>query len=271
MFWWVTFLFFPSWAPEYSHVWSLSSSFRVFVRKALRIRDQFEPYPYALQILPTVLKEQWTSEPFQPYKTAFSSEVQQSPEVLLSHVQQLSASDVKDPALKKLQGFLWSTGYESGAITTPLFPDAASQIKAWKQEDALTLAIFSSGSVEAQKLFFKYIGISSTVVEGVTAEKQKTEDLNPLFSANFDTVNAGPKMVKESYVKIAEAMGKKVEEILFLSDNVSEVRAAQDAGMQSIVVDRTGNAPLSEEDEMEFIVIKSIDELELLNQLDEST
>jgi enolase-phosphatase E1 len=74
----------------------------------------------------------------------------------------------------------------------------------------MTLAIFSSGSVEAQKMFSKYVGNASG-----------TEDLNPLFAANFDTINAGPKMVKESYEKIAKEMGKTVGEVLFLSDNIN--------------------------------------------------
>jgi 2,3-diketo-5-methylthio-1-phosphopentane phosphatase len=112
--------------------------------------------------------------------------------------------------LKKLQGYLWHTGYSSGEITTPLFPDVTPRLTAWKHRDNLTLAIFSSGSVEAQKLFFAHIGGESS-----------TEDLNPLFEANFDTVNAGPKMVRESYEKIASRMGKNVGEILFLSDNVN--------------------------------------------------
>jgi enolase-phosphatase E1 len=177
-----------------------------------------EQYPYALNNLPNILKEQWNSESFQSYKTVFPIEAQQSPAALLSHVQRLSASDVKDPALKKLQGYLWRAGYESGEITTPLFPDVASQLRIWRQEQNLTLAIFSSGSVEAQKLFFKFVGSNSV---GESAGKQDAEDLNSLFDANFDTLNAGPKMVKGSYEKIAGAMGKSVTGILFLSDNVN--------------------------------------------------
>jgi methionine salvage enolase-phosphatase E1 len=73
--------------------------------------------------------------------------------------------------------------------------------------------------VEAQKLFSKYIGVSKVVKEG-EAEVQETDDLNPLFEANYDTVNAGPKMEKWSYELIAKEMGLKESEILFLSDNV---------------------------------------------------
>jgi len=70
--------------------------------------------------------------------------------------------------------------------------------------------VFSSGSVEAQTLFFRYVGVDA----------KNTEDLNRLFVANFDTTNAGPKMETRSYVRIASEVKVFADEILFLSDNV---------------------------------------------------
>ena len=47
------------------------------------------------------------------------------------------------------------------------------------------------------------------------------EDLNPIFlGKNFDTINAGPKQIPTSYVKIAQELGKPISDVLFLSDNV---------------------------------------------------
>jgi len=51
--------------------------------------------------------------------------------------------------------------------------------------------------------------------------------------------------------------------VLFLSDNVTEIRAAKIAGMESLIVDRPGNAPLTEEDKNAFTVITSFDEIDL--------
>lgn len=91
-----------------------------------------------------------------------------------------------------------------------------------------------------------------------------TVDLNSLFGGrNFDTVNAGPKLNETSYERIAEELGKGPTELLFLSDNVHEVRAAIRAGMHAVVVDRPGNAPLSEQDRHELKVIASLDQVEL--------
>jgi len=170
------------------------------------------------------------------------------------------------------------------------------ELKKW-HESGIVLSIFSSGSVEAQKLFFKYVGSSAdtdsngddkqvgekrkAVDESINGEekstkkvktdiddkelgtKQTTEDLNPLFVSNFDTVNAGPKKEAESYEKIVKELGKEVGECLFLSDNVDEVFAAEKAGLKALVVDRPGNALISEEDKAATTLITSLDEIDL--------
>jgi enolase-phosphatase E1 len=81
-------------------------------------------------------------------------------------------------------------------------------LEAWKNAGK-TLAIFSSGSVQAQLQFFSY------VKDGPT-----TRDIKPLFSAHYDTVNAGPKLEKTSYGKICSELGKDVSKVTFLTDNV---------------------------------------------------
>jgi enolase-phosphatase E1 len=53
------------------------------------------------------------------------------------------------------------------------------------------------------------------------------------------------------------------ETILFLSDNVKEVEAAIAAGMKSLVVDRPGNAVLSEEDKKRFEVVDTFEKISL--------
>ena len=52
--------------------------------------------------------------------------------------------------------------------------------------------------------------------------------------------------------------------ILFLSDNVKEVEAALAAGMKSLVVDRPGNAVLSEEDKKRFEVVDTFEKISLV-------
>lgn len=115
-------------------------------------------------------------------------------------------------AKRSRSGYLWIKGYQNGDYTAPLFPDVAPQLKAWHAAGK-TLAIFSSGSVDAQKLFFQYTGSGEA--------RSATEDLNYLITDYFDTVNAGPKAEGQSYVEIAEKLGRKCGDVLFLSDNVN--------------------------------------------------
>lgn len=156
--------------------------------------------------------------------------------------------DVKISYLKSLQGYLWETGYHNGQLKAPLFPDVAPKFSAWAK-DGTRIIIYSSGSVNAQKLLFAH-------TNGDPA------DLMPLIADYFDTVNAGPKTEASSYEKIASHHAEyPISEWLFLSDNVREVEAAKQASMQSFIVERPGNADLSEEARTLHRVIKSFDDL----------
>ena len=101
--------------------------------------------------------------------------------------------------------------------------------------------MYSSGSVRAQELFFRYSS------EG---------DVRPVFDGFFDT-GVGAKVEAGSYRKIlSEVEGEEGGEgWVFLSDHVGEVKAAMEAGMMGGVVVREGNAPLSEEDKVNMWVI----------------
>ena len=156
--------------------------------------------------------------------------------------------DVKASYLKSLQGYLWERGYKTGELRAPLFPDVAPKFASWRQ-DKVEIIIYSSGSVPAQKLLFGH-------TNGDPA------NLIPMITDFFDTVNAGPKMEASSYQKIASRHAEHpVAEWLFLSDNVKEVEAAKQAGMQSFIVERPGNAELSDETRQQHRVIRSFDEL----------
>jgi enolase-phosphatase E1 len=134
--------------------------------------------------------------------------------------------DRKHPALKTLQGLIWREGYESGAFTSLLYPDVKPALAAW-HERGVQLGVYSSGSVEAQKLLFKY------TVDG---------DLTPLFSHYFDTA-VGAKREPEAYRKILTALEMPGAEVLFLSDIPEELDAAKAAGVSGIQLVRPGTAP----------------------------
>ena len=122
--------------------------------------------------------------------------------------------DRKVSPLKALQGMIWEEGYRNGDFHGHLYEDAARRLKAWKAE-GIELFVFSSGSIQAQKLLFAHTGYG---------------DLTSLFSGYFDT-RLGPKQEAESYREIARRIGHLPKSILFLSDIDAELDAAKAAGL----------------------------------------
>ena len=134
--------------------------------------------------------------------------------------------DRKHPALKRLQGLIWEDGYVSGEYESHIYADVLPALEAW-DEKGITIGVYSSGSVTAQKLFFNY------TEEG---------DLRAYITDHFDT-EMGAKRDPEAYRNIQEALGVAPGDILFLSDIGAELDAAKTAGFQTIQVMRPGNIP----------------------------
>ena len=142
----------------------------------------------------------------------------------VAYLQSLIQADVKLTALKDIQGRIWQEGYEQGQLISPLFEDVAPCLQAWHTM-GMVLAVYSSGSVAAQKLLYQY---------------SNSGDLTPLFSHWFDT-HQGPKQKASSYQSICAAMATPPGQVLFLSDSPAELQAAQAVGLSVVASDRPGN------------------------------
>ncbi len=136
--------------------------------------------------------------------------------------------DRKSTALKSLQGKIWKAGFESGELKGALFEDVPEAFRRWSAE--ARVAIYSSGSVEAQKLLFRHSVFG---------------DLTPWITGYFDT-RTGPKMESRSYTEIAVAMESAPPEVLFFSDSVRELDAAREAGCGTRFVVRPANAAVED-------------------------
>ena len=145
---------------------------------------------------------------------------------VLAYLLWLIRKDRKLTALKDLQGLIWEQGYQSGALQGPLYEAVAPALLRWKQA-GLQLAVYSSGSVRAQQLFYG---------------NSNAGDLRHLFSHWFDT-NIGAKQVSSSYLKIATSLRAKSHHILFISDAINELEAATAAGLQTIHCIRCTSSP----------------------------
>lgn len=153
---------------------------------------------------------------------------------LLDHAREIAGGDLSDEAvidqllrwidedkkimpLKALQGMIWEEGYRQGRFRGHVYEDAVRGLERWRAA-GLKLYVFSSGSVQAQKLLFAHTDYG---------------DLTPWFSSYFDT-HIGAKREPAAYAAIARAIGLPPAEILFLSDIREELDAAGQVGMHTI-------------------------------------
>lgn len=183
-------------------------------------------FPYAAEHLPDFVRQHAARAEVAEQLDAVrrdanepAADVERVIEILLGWI----AEDRKATPLKALQGMVWEQGYQAGQLKGHVYPDAVEALQRWHQE-GFKLFVYSSGSIQAQKLIF---GCS------------EAGDLSPLFSGYFDTTS-GPKREAQSYERIAQSIGLEAAQILFLSDIVEELDAARAAGMTTCGLAREG-------------------------------
>lgn len=134
--------------------------------------------------------------------------------------------DVKSATLKSLQGRLWKDGYESGQLQGHVYADFVPAVD-WMNQNNIKVCIYSSGSVQAQKLLFGH---------------STAGDLCPKLHAHFDIPTAGSKKESASYKSIAKQLNVNPSKICFVSDVPAELDAARAAGLGGAVLSiRPGN------------------------------
>jgi enolase-phosphatase E1 len=187
-------------------------------------------FPFARRRLRPYLSAHWEREDIRDDVARLRAEGEiESVDDLDSAVagfERLMDEDRKSTALKSLQGKIWEEGYRTGELRGEVYADVPRAFERWRSEGR-TLAIFSSGSILAQKLIFGQTNYGN---------------LTGYLSAYFDTTT-GPKRDPESYRRIALTLGFEPDQILFYSDVAAELDAAREAGMQTALCVREGETP----------------------------
>jgi len=185
-------------------------------------------FPYAEKQLPTFLrlnaKKAHVAEQIAAVKTIIdepNADLERVISVLLTWIEE----DKKITPLKQLQGLIWQTGYEHGDFKGHLYPDAFDFLQAQHAQN-IALYVYSSGSVRAQQLLFKYSDYG---------------DIRALFNDFFDT-KVGAKQEQAAYNTIIEQLPFDASEVLFLSDVAAELDAAKAAGLKTLHLIRDGQA-----------------------------
>jgi len=218
-------------------------------------------FPYAQQQLPVFLAEQaqnptvknlidkvfeaWSQDTDPEAVSLGKRYAAKNIEAATNYLSWLIEKDRKLTPLKELQGLIWRQGYDKGILKAPLYADVPEALKRWR-ETGLRLSVYSSGSVNAQKLLYQHSTYG---------------DLSDLFDHWFDT-NTGGKHYPESYGTIAKALNTNPDQVVFISDRKSELKAAQEAGFKVVFSQREGNP---ETDPGNYIEIKNYANLNLIS------
>jgi enolase-phosphatase E1 len=208
---------------------------RVHLREYLRDSSQ----RFVVNLVLSMLRREWNADALAHRSLLDWWETE--PESASGYLEWLMDRDVKSPALKLLQGQIWEGGYQTGVLKGQVFPDVPPAFARWRDLD-VTIAIYSSGSVLAQRLLF-----------GATADG----DLTPFISGFFDTA-VGAKTSPASYREIAGALNLDAAHVLFVSDVPGELDAARSAGCQVLLAVRPGNRTLTD---TEVETVRSFDEI----------
>lgn len=222
-------------------------------------------FPYALKHVEEYLKSHWSEDATKTVVAALREQADEDKKAEVEGVVTIPAEDSEDiipdvvknvewqmsqdrktGALKTLQGLVWAQGYKDGTIKGHVYEDVKKALEQWN-ESGRKVYIYSSGSVDAQKMLF---------------EHSEQGDLVKYLAGYYDT-KIGAKQEKNSYEALLKNIEATGEEALFLTDVVAEAKAAKEAGLNVVVLDRPGNAELSEEDRKEFTVISSFTDLPL--------
>jgi enolase-phosphatase E1 len=203
-------------------------------------------FPFVRRELSSYLQNNWNQPPLQEALTliakdaglasfpnwceinAAQTQLAQQ-QLVIQEITRLMDADIKATGLKHLQGLIWEAGFASGELRAQVFDDVLPALQTWKT-DGKDIRIYSSGSIYAQHLFFGH-SIAGNLLS--------------YFSGHYDTT-IGSKKEAASYTRIAEQWGLASNAILFVSDILAELNAAQAAGLQTALAIRPGNSAITE-------------------------
>ncbi|MEJ2059233.1 MAG: acireductone synthase [Gammaproteobacteria bacterium] len=187
-------------------------------------------FPYAAEHLPGFVRTHADDPQVAEQLDAVRREIDQDLDLdgIIDTLQEWMDTDRKVTPLKALQGMVWTDGYRRGAFQGHIYEDAVSGLQRWHAQ-GIALYIYSSGSVQAQKLLFAHTDAG---------------DMTPLFSGYFDT-RIGGKREPASYQHILNEIGLPPDDVLFLSDTTEELDAAAEVGMRTRQLVRDDSVQIS--------------------------
>ncbi|KOC62060.1 Enolase-phosphatase E1 [Habropoda laboriosa] len=149
-------------------------------------------FPYVRENLKKYIETKWENEEFKQdfeklkeqakkdeedkvegFVPIIGANAEEERESLVKNILWQMDCDRKTGALKQLQGHMWREAYNSGTVKAHVYEDVPKALESWTNDDR-KVYVYSSGSVEAQKLLFghsvheaaaaKEAGLSTAIV-----------------------------------------------------------------------------------------------------------
>ncbi|KAH9516657.1 Enolase-phosphatase E1 [Dermatophagoides farinae] len=131
--------------------------------------------------------------------------------------------------LKAVHLLVWLYGYQNELLKGHVYPDVQPAFHHWKNDLGIRLFTFATGDTIVQKMLF---GCSLM------------GNLNPYIEDFFNYDSVGKKTDSESFRIISKRIQINCNSMVFLSDNLAELKACQAAGVTPILVIRSHNRDL---------------------------
>lgn len=216
-------------------------------------------FPYVTNVIDNYINKYWDDDSFKidlellRSQAAMDSDIEgfvpiitgiKAKQSVIDNVRWQMSIDRKTMALKQLQGHILKDGYQNGILKGHLYEDVLPVLNKLSSMGK-KICTYSSGSIDAQKYLFQY---------------SMYGDVSGVFKKYFDT-KMGPKGAHTSYMNIANELNVNCNDILFLTDVLVEAEAAVQAGCNSVILIRPGNAQLDPVISSKFKTMKTLNEL----------
>lgn len=166
---------------------------------------------------------------------------------LMNFINFVTDNGINATAVTQLRFRVWFEGYQQSRIKTPIYSDVPSKIKQWFAE-GIKFYVYSNTWVAAQKALLR---------------NTDHGDLTNLISGHFDTESFGSLIETSSWKKLCTSIKENPNDVLFLTKNSLEGRAACEAGLSIVLVltHRHNVKAIPTEDRKRFPYIRTLHEL----------
>lgn len=168
---------------------------------------------------------------------------------LLNFLNFCQENGIQSPAVTQLRFKVWFEGYQTSRLLTPIYSDVPASLRRWFAE-GIKFYVFSNTWVEAQKALLR---------------NTNHGDLTNLITGHFDN-DFGPLNEADSWRRLCAQIHESPNNVLFLTKAVQEARAAQDAGMQVVLVltHRHNVKAIGHDDRQRFAYVRTLNDLQWL-------